>query len=88
MIEGVNSQLSGGPARFSVDRAVSDSCVNFFSKCDVFGVGATIFPPDGSADCLESAVEGEVGYDLGDDQEDRKVGNGDLKGFFAFFFWR
>jgi hypothetical protein len=65
----------------------SDGCVNFFSTCGVFGLGATIVPSDGSADCLESVVEGDVSYDLADDQEDRKGGNGDLKGFFAFFLW-
>jgi hypothetical protein len=60
--------------------------MNFFPTCDAPGMGATIVPSDGSAIRLESVIDGDVGYDFGDDQEDRKGGNCNLKGFFAFFF--
>jgi hypothetical protein len=46
----------------------------------------TSLHPNGFPVGLESAIDHHVGYDFGHNQEDRKDGNRNLEGFFAFFF--
>jgi hypothetical protein len=72
-------RVSSSGTKFQTD-------VNVFTRSRLAGEGAITAPPNGSPVRLEGVIDIQVGYDFGDDQQDRKYGKKDLRGLLAFFF--